>query len=46
MAEPHTSTAVTAAAGGFSLLTGTMLGLSVPALFFGLFGALIATTKR
>lgn len=41
MTEPHAST-VAAAAGGFSLVAGTVLGLSVPALVFGLFGALLA----
>lgn len=41
MTDPHTSTIV-AAAGGISLVAGTVLGLPVPALVFGLVGGLAA----
>lgn len=42
MAEPHTTTAILAVGGGISLVAGTVLGLPLPALVFGLAGGLIA----
>lgn len=41
MTEPHTSTVI-AAAGSISLAAGTLFGLPLPALLFGLAGGLCA----
>lgn len=42
MAEPQLSAAAAATASGISLVAGTVLGLSTPALLFGLAGGFIA----
>lgn len=42
MAEPQASAVIAAAAGGISLVAGSVLGLPLPALVFGFFGGLAA----